>query len=320
MYDREQRTEDIEGKPETRGRNIAGTQGPEDAGQVTGDKWQGTKARGKRREDKEAISKEHREFLRKVKARKFIILSTQILFLIAFLVAWELAAHFKIIDSFITSQPSRIIRTIVNLYHEGKLFYHIGITCLETVIGFVAGTILGTVIAVILWWSEFLAKVLEPYLVVLNSLPKIALGPIFIVWIGAGPLSIIVMALAISLIVTILEVLNGFMSVDQDKIKLVKIFGANRLQVLTKVVLPSSFSVVINALKINVGLSWVGVIVGEFLVSKAGLGYLTVYGGQVFQLDLVMTSVIILAVAAALMYQGVVYLEKLIVKHDVYKN
>jgi len=284
------------------------------------DKKQRTKVRKKREETGEIISKEHREFLKKVKAKKLMILSTQILFLIAFLVIWELAAHFKLIDSFITSQPSRIIRTITNLYREGSLFYHIGITCLETVIGFVAGTIFGTVIAVILWWSEFLAKVLEPYLVVLNSLPKIALGPIFIVWIGAGPLSIIVMALAISLIVTILEVLSGFMSVDQDKIKLVKIFGANRFQVLTKVVLPSSFPIIINALKINVGLSWVGVIVGEFLVSKAGLGYLTVYGGQGFQLDLVMTSVIILAVAAALMYQGVVYIEKVLVKHNNYKN
>ena len=129
-------------------------------------------------------------------------------------------------------------------------------------------------------------------------------------------MSIIVIALTISLIVTILEVLNGFMSVDQDKVKLVKTFGATRLQVLIKVVLPSSFPVIINAFKINVGLSWVGVIVGEFLVSKAGLGYLIVYGGQVFQLDLVMTSVIILAVAAALMYQGVVYLEKLLIKSE----
>ena len=176
------------------------------------------------------------------------------------------------------------------------------------------GTTAGTLIAVILWWSELLSKVLEPYLVVLNSLPKIALGPIFIVWIGAGPASIIAIALTISLIVTILEVLNGFVSVDGDKIKLVRTFGANRLQVLTKVVLPSSYPVIINALKVNVGLSWVGVIVGEFLVSKAGLGYLIVYGGQVFQLDLVMTSVLILLIAAALMYQGVVYIEKILVK------
>jgi NitT/TauT family transport system permease protein len=206
------------------------------------------------------------------------------------------------------------VKTLTNLYNEGELFHHIGITCLETIVGFVLGTIIGTIIAVILWGSEFLSKVLEPYLVILNSLPKIALGPIFIIWIGAGSGAIIVMALAISLIVTILEVLNGFLAVDQEKIKLVKTFGATKFQTLTKVVLPSNIPTIINALKINVGLSWVGVIVGEFLVSKAGLGYLIVYGGQVFQLDLVMTSVLILAAAAAIMYQGVVSLEKILMK------
>lgn len=261
-----------------------------------------------------SISDEHSVFLKKIRQRKILILSAQLFILVAFFALWEVSADLKLTDPFITSQPSRILKTLVNLYTEGKLFYHTWVTCYETMVGFILGTIIGTVIAVILWWSEFLSKVLEPYLVVLNSLPKIALGPIFIVWIGAGPVSIIVIALTISLIVTILEVLNGFLAVDQDKIKLVKIFGAGRLQVLTKVVLPSSFPVIINAFKINVGLSWVGVIVGEFLVSKAGLGYLIVYGGQVFQLDLVMTSVLILSVAAALMYQGVVYLEKLLLK------
>lgn len=265
-----------------------------------------------------SISEEHKAYLRKIRQRKILILSTQVFILAAFLALWELLGQLKAIDPFITSQPSRIIRTLGNMYREGQLFYHTWVTCYETVIGFILGTIIGTVIAVVLWWSEFLSKVTEPYLVVLNSLPKIALGPIFIVWIGAGPASIIVIALTISLIVTVLEVLNGFLAVDQDKIKLVRTFGASRLQVLTKVVLPSSYPVIINALKINVGLSWVGVIVGEFLVSKAGLGYLIVYGGQVFQLDIVMTSVLILSVAAALMYQGVVYLEKLLLNSGRY--
>ncbi|MDF2522455.1 MAG: sulfonate transporter permease [Clostridiales bacterium] len=264
------------------------------------------------KENYKGYSPEHREYLKKVRIKKVVIFYTQVLILVAFFAIWELAANLKLIDSFITSQPSRVIKTLTNLYTEGQLFQHVGLTCMETIIGFLLGTITGTIIAVILWWSEFLSRVLEPYLVVLNSLPKVALGPIFIVWIGAGAASIIVMALAISLIVTILEVLNGFSAVDEEKIKLVKTFGANRLQIFTKVVLPSTFPTIINALKINVGLSWVGVIMGEFLVSKAGLGYLIVYGGQVFQLDLVMTSVLILAVAAALMYQGVVYLEKLI--------
>lgn len=265
------------------------------------------------------ISSEHKAFLKKIKITRISILAAQIFLLAVFFVLWELLARLDLIDPFITSQPSRVAKTLNNLYNEGELFYHIGITCLETVIGFLAGTFFGIIFAVILWWSNFLARVMEPYLVILNSLPKIALGPIFIVWIGAGPSSIIAIALTISLIVTILEVLNGFLAVDQEKIKLVKTFGANRLQVLTKVVLPASFPTMISALKINVGLSWVGVIVGEFLVSKAGLGYLIVYGGQVFQLDLVMASVLVLAAAAALMYQGVVYLEKFLVRNNIHK-
>lgn len=263
------------------------------------------------------ISYEHKVYLQRVRMEKLWVRFIQLLILAVALILWEICANAKIVDPFITSQPSRIFKTILRLYVEGALFQHIGITCLEAVVGFVLGTLLGTGIAIILWWSEFLCKVLEPYLVVMNSLPKIALGPVFIVWIGAGPAAIIVMTLAISLIVTVLEVLGGFLATDEEKIKLVHTFGGTKFQVLTKVLLPASYPTIINALKINVGLSWVGVIVGEFLVSKAGLGYLIVYGGQVFKLDLVMTSVIILGVAATIMYQGVVYLEKLLVKNKL---
>jgi len=259
------------------------------------------------------MSLDHREYLRKVKHKKICVFVAQIVIVIVVFALWELAARLKIIDPFITSQPSRIVNTIVKLYREGNLIRHIAITCGETVLGFLFGTLLGTFIAVILWWSEFLQKVLEPYLIILNSLPKIALGPIFIVWIGAGPLAIVVIAMTISIVVTILEVLNGFLGVDNDKIKLVKTFGASKLQVFTKVVLPSSLPVIVNALKVSVGLSWVGVIVGEFLVSKEGIGYLIVYGGQVFQLDLVMASVIILSMAAFLMYRAVAWIERVII-------
>lgn len=261
------------------------------------------------------ISQEHKAFLKRVRFEKIMVHMTQLIILVLAFSLWEICANANIVDPFITSQPSRIMKTIIALYEEGVLFGHIAVTCIETIVGFLLGTILGTALAIILWWSEFLSRVAEPYLVILNSLPKIALGPVFIVWIGAGPSAIIVMTLAISLIVTILEVLNGFLAIDEEKIKLVQTFGGTKLQVLTKVLLPASLPTIISALKINVGLSWVGVIVGEFLVSKAGLGYLIVYGGQVFKLDLVMASVIILGVAAALMYQGVVWLERLLVNN-----
>ncbi len=262
----------------------------------------------------QGISPEQAAYLKGVRRNKAKILLSQILLLMALLGLWELAATLGWINPFITSQPSGIVRTIVSLYSNGNLFRHVGVTVLETVVGFTLGTVLGTIVAIFLWWSESLAQVLDPYLVVLNSLPKVALGPIIIVWIGSGMPAIIVMALLVSVVVTILGVYVGFSQVDPDRIKLLKTFGATKQQILQKAVLPGSIPTIISALKINVGLSWVGVIVGEFLVSKAGLGYLAVYGGQVFRLNLVMTSVIILGVAAAIMYLAVVLLEKLFIR------
>ncbi|NLO38819.1 MAG: ABC transporter permease [Ruminiclostridium sp.] len=258
----------------------------------------------------EDASKEQLEYLRKVKAHKRMILILRILLLFVFFALWEIATRLKWMDSFIFSSPVRMINTIARLTADGSIYEHVLTTLWETVVGFVLGTLAGILIAIILWSSDTVSKVLEPYLVVANALPKIALGPVFIVWLGAGPLSIITVALTVSLIVTVLEVYTGFQEADSEKIRLVQSFGATRRQILTKVILPSSFPVMMNALKVNVGLSWVGVIVGEFLVSRAGLGYLIVYGGQVFQLDLVMTSVLILSVLAALMYFGVELLGK----------
>ena len=259
---------------------------------------------------RQELSPEQLHYLNNQKKHKNKVLLFRFILLIAFIIFWELLTRAHLIDPFIFSSPSRVIRTLLTLHHEGSLYFHIWVTLYQTAVGFFLGTLIGTAIAVLLWWSDFLAEVLDPYLVVLNSLPKIALGPIIIVWFGAGAVAIIVVALLISVIVTILGVYSGFSQVDPDKVKLLKTFGATRLQVLQKVILPASVPTIISALKINVGLSWVGVIVGEFLVSRAGLGYLIIYGGQVFRLDLVMSSVIVLCLAAALMYQGVVYLEK----------
>lgn len=266
-----------------------------------------------------SISPERLIYLRNKRKRLFLITITQILILVVFIVAWEISANIGILDSFITSQPSRILKTILN-YNENQLFYHIGITCFETIVGFLLGTLLGTIIACVLWWSDFISKVVDPYLVILNSLPKVALGPIIIVWVGAGTSAIITMALAISLIVTILEMINGFKNTDKNLIKMAKTFNASKFQIFTKIVFPSNITTLINSLKINIGLSLVGVISGEFLVSKGGLGYLIVYGGQVFKLDLVMTSVIILGIVAALMYKSVTLLEKLILNLMMHKK
>ncbi len=262
---------------------------------------------------KSEISIDRKRYLKKIKVNKVLVLVTQIGILVAFIGIWELLANQGIIDSFITSQPSRIVKTFLNL-SSNDLLEHLKITLIETLTGFTLGTIFGVIIAIILWWSPFISKVSEPFLVVLNSLPKVALGPIIIIWVGAGMPAIIVMALAISLIVTILDILNGLINTDKEKIKMARTFNANKMQVLTKVVLPANITTLFNTLKVNIGLSLVGVISGEFLVSKGGLGYLIVYGGQVFKLDLVMTSVIILGIVAALMYEVIELMRRKIVK------
>lgn len=272
-----------------------------------------TKLQEKKNKTKEVISNDRKIYLKKIKLRRAEILITQISIVVIFIALWEILARIGKIDSFITSQPSRVLETFLNL-SSNDLLRHLKITCIETLVGFSLGTIMGVAISIILWWSPFMSKVSEPFLVVLNALPKIALGPIIIIWVGSGTPAIIVMALAISLIVTILNILNGLISTDKEKIKMAETFNASKLQILTKIVIPANISTLFNTLKVNIGLSLVGVISGEFLVSKGGLGYLIVYGGQVFKLDLVMTSVIILAIVAAVMYESIEILEKIVMK------
>lgn len=261
-----------------------------------------------------AESSERAQYLKSIIRQKLLITILRIALFISFIALWEGLCCFNILDPFITSSPTRIIACMIRLIKEGSLFIHLGTSCLETSVGFILGTALGAIIAVMLWWSNIISQVLEPYLVVLNALPKVALGPVIIVWAGAGVGSIIIMTLAISLIVTVLEVLNSFLSTDRQKILLLRTMGASKRQIFIKAVLPENIKTIISSLKINVGLSWVGVIMGEFLVSKAGLGYLITYGSQVFQMDLVMTSVVLLALAATVMYKMITLLERFILK------
>lgn len=258
---------------------------------------------------KKTLSIEHENYLVDLERKKKNILLTQVSILFLGLVLWEVAAHYKWIDVFLTSSPSQVWKLFITYLQRGNLFHHVGISVFETIVGFLGGTLLGMLVAIGLWWSDFWAKVMDPYLVMLNSLPKTALAPIIIIWVGAGYTGIIVTAISVSIIVTIMNMYISFSSVDEDQIRLLNTFGATKLQILQKIVIPSSIPSLISTLKINIGLSWVGVIVGEFLVSKAGIGYLIVYGGQVFKLDIVMMSVIILSLISALMYKAVSILE-----------
>ena len=254
-------------------------------------------------------------WLQRQKCHRRTIRLWQISLLVLLFGLWELTTALGLSDGFLISSPSRMAATFVQLCRGGELLIHVGTSCFETAVGFLAGTALGTLIAVAMWWSDTLARILDPYLVVLNALPKTALGPIFIVWMGAGMGSIIAMTLAISLIVTILNMYVGFLSTDAEKLRLMRSLGAGKGQILWMLVFPANYPTLFNTLKVNVGLSWVGVIMGEFLVSRAGLGYLIVYGSQVFNMDLVMASVLTLAVAAVFMYRLVLLCEKLLYRY-----
>lgn len=258
----------------------------------------------------DTCSAPRRAYIRNLQRKRRFITGMRYAILILLILVWELAARLGFIDPFITSSPARVLSTIVRLLESNELFLHIGVTLFETVAGFLLGTLLGTAIAALLWWSQTLCRILDPYLVVLNALPKIALGPILIVWIGSGVGSIIVMGVLVSLVVTTVTVLTGFLDTTDEKQLLMRTLGASKLQIFRLIVLPASVPTIISALKMSVSMSWVGVIVGEYLVSKAGLGFLIVYGGQVFKLDLVMASIVVLCILAAVMYYGVAFIEK----------
>ena len=260
---------------------------------------------------KEGWMKElHECHLKQKKALTRKVVLVQLSLLVLFFVGWESAGRMKWIDVLLFSYPSKIFAQIWQDMLGGELWGHVGITVGETIAGFVLGTVLGTLLAVLIWWFPFLSRVLDPYMVVFNSMPKVALGPIFIVMFGAGFTAIVVTTLSITVIITTIVVYNSFQEVDKNLIKVVRTFGGSKTQVFSKVILPASFPAIISTLKVNVGLAWVGVIVGEFLVARAGLGYLIIYGFQVFNFTLVLSSLLIIAIVATVMYQMVVLLER----------
>lgn len=204
------------------------------------------------------MSSEYKNYLKKIKINKLLVLITQLAILLIFILGWQYLADKNMINTFITSSPAKVLNTIISLYKSNDLFHHIWITSYETIISFLLGTILGIFIAIILWYNKFISKVIDPYLTILNSLPKVSLGPILIIWVGANINAIIVMAMLVSVIVTIITVYNGFKSTDTTKINLLKSFGATKWQMLKYLVLPANYPTIISSLKINISMSLIG--------------------------------------------------------------
>ena len=259
-------------------------------------------------------SETHQKFVKREKTKTFLVHFSRIFLLIAIIGLWELIAFKNWVDPFIISSPSRIIKQLKILIDSGSLTLHLTTTLTETVYAFLLSTIIGFAVAIILYSMTFVRRVFEPYLIILNSLPKIALGPLIIIWVGVGTKAIVTMGILICVVITTINLLNSYLEVPTEKIMLLKSMGANKFQIMRFLIFPASLPAFMSTLKINLGMAWVGVIMGEYLSSKAGLGYLLVYGGQVFKLDLVMTAIILLCLLSGLMYGIISILEKIILK------
>lgn len=255
-----------------------------------------------------------KEYLSRLKKEKIVVSCFRLLIVLIFLITWEFLARFSLINTFLFSSPSRILKVFIELFSSGSLFQHIGITLYELFISISLGSLLGLFIATILWWNTLIAKVIDPYLTILNSLPKVALGPLIIIWVGASINSIIFMALLISVFITIINIYNSFSNTDKNYILLMKSFNASKWQIFWKVVLPSNYNNIINTLKINISMNLIGVIMGELLVSKKGIGYLIMYGSQVFNIDLVIMGVFVLGFISYILY---IIIDKLNKKRDL---
>ena len=262
-----------------------------------------------------ALSTGHRHSLRHYHFHRLLVIFFRIFLLTGFLFLWEFCASHQIIDSFIFSSPSKIMNVLLLMISDHSIFLHLGVTLYETFVSFFLVIFVSILFAILLWYSNNLSEILEPYLVVLNSLPKSALAPLLIVWLGATKTTIIVTGMSVAIFGSILNLYTSFRSTDPGKIKLIYTLRGNHLHVLTKVILPYSIPAIISNMKVNIGLCLVGVIIGEFLAAKEGLGYLIIYSSQVFKMDWLLMSICILCVFAIFLYALIDFGEKLYFKH-----
>ncbi len=258
------------------------------------------------------MNDERKLYLKSIKKKKKIIFLSQILLILFILLIWEITSRTGIINNFLLSSPSKIFITIINLFKNNNLLSHIFTTLYEIIISFFIGNIIGLVIATIFWFNKTIYKVFDPFLTIINSLPKVSLGPLIIIINGANVRSIIIMALLISSILSIINIYNSFKNTDKNRIIIVKALGANKIQIFTKVVLPSNYLNIIDSFKINISMCFVGVIMGELLVSKKGIGYLINYGSQIFNMNMVLTGIFLLVILTIIFYIMICKIEKAI--------
>lgn len=256
------------------------------------------------------ISAGQQHYLNSRKKHRHIVRTSRAAILLGFLFLWEFTTSVGIIDSFIFSSPSQIALCFWEMLLDGSIFLHLGSTLYETVASFLLTTVFSILAAILLWCSRKLSEILDPYLVVLNSLPKSALAPLLIVWLGATQTTIIVAGMSVALFGSILNLYTSFSNVDPEKVKLIYTLRGNKRHALMKVVLPSSIPAILSNMKVNIGLCLVGVVIGEFLAARSGLGYLIIYSSQVFKMDWLLMSIVLLCIMAMVLYSLISLLEK----------
>ncbi len=255
-------------------------------------------------------SKNQKAFIRREKNHRISVMVMRMVILIFLLCLWQVLAWIGVVNDFIFSSPIKMGNYLIEACMDKSLFYHTSVTLFETIVSFLFVTILGLLLSIILWSSRKTSEILEPYLVVLNSLPKSALAPVLIVWLGNNRKTVIVTGILIAVFSAAITMTTSLNQTDTEKIKLIQSMGGSRLDVLCKVAIPSSIPVLIATMKVNIGLCLVGVIIGEFLAADAGLGYLIIYGSQTFKMTMVMASIIVLCILSAFLYQAIAMIEK----------
>lgn len=256
------------------------------------------------------LSAAQKHYLNLQRRHEQIVRLSRLLILLFFLGLWELTSRTGVIDSFVFSSPSKIVRCFWDMVLDKSIFYHLWSTLYETILSFLLVTFFSVLAAVLLWYSKKLSEILDPYLVVLNSLPKSALAPLLIVWLGANQKTIIIAGMSVAIFGSILTLYTSFTSIDEEKIKLIYTLHGTRCHALMKVVLPGSVPAIISNMKVNIGLCLVGVIIGEFLAARRGLGYLIIYSSQVFKMDWLLMSIVLLCIMAMGLYALINRIEK----------
>jgi len=237
------------------------------------------------------------------------LIATQIGILAGVIALWEIGARAGWIDAFFWSQPSAIFNTLVIFFTTGDAWTDIGFTFRSTIFGFLIGTTAGSLFGLSFWWSRNYAAVVQPYIICLESIPKLALAPLIVLVFGIGLPSKVAVATALTLVVSTLTTYAGVKALDADGEKLFYSLGATRMQVFRKLVVPSCMPWIISVLRVNIGLALTGAIVGEFIASQHGLGRAILYAGQTYDIALVWVAVLVLSTLAVVMYAAVSWLE-----------